>query len=640
MCGIAGFFGDYEPTLLEAMNRTISHRGPDDEGSLYLPEFRLGLAHRRLSIIDLSAGGHQPMWDATGTVCIVFNGEIFNFEEWRSRLQAEGHTFKSNSDTEVILNLYLRYGAGVLSRLNGMFAFALWDSRDESLLVARDGVGVKPLYYTEGERGFLFASELKALLQSPHVSRELDAQAIEHYVTYLWCPSPRTMLSSVKKLEPGFALRLEKGRVVRRWCFYDLPYGQGIRPRSPEDSAEEVREAVRTAVHRQLVSDVPVGALLSGGLDSSSVVALAQEKAQGNPIECFTIGFRDEAFKREGSVEDLPYAERVADYVGANLSTVVVGPEMSNEIERLIYHLDEPQADLAGINAYFICKVARDHGIKVLLSGAGGDDIFSGYRRHYALRLEQLWNWLPHTIRSGLRRSTSWLPANPSSMRRLTKAFSYADREGDDHLASYFYWLDNLAVRELFSQDYKELLADKNAAEPMLTSLQRLPEGVDDLNRMLYLEGKHFLADHNLNYFDKMSMATGVEVRVPLLDPDLIALAATIVPSYKQRGRTGKWIFKRAMEPLLPKEIIYRPKSGFGVPLRSWLRNELRDFVEDTLSVASLKRRGIFDPVRVRALLEQDRAGKIDAAYTILSLSFIELWCRLFKDNPHPSFPV
>ena len=639
MCGIAGFVGAFPPDLLGQMNKSLSHRGPDDSGTWYDPDARVGLTHRRLSIIDLSPRGHQPMWDATETVVIVFNGEIFNHRELRQRLQADGFRFRSDSDTEVILNLYLKYGEGVLSRLNGMFAFALWDSRNDSLLVARDGMGVKPLYYAETDAGVIFASELKALLRSPAVERRLDHRAIHHYMTYLWCPAPRTMLESVKKLEPGAAMRIENGRIVRRWSFYELPFNQATVPMPVDEAATLVREQVQLAVDRQMMSDVPVGALLSGGLDSSSVVACAVRGDAGRDLKCFTIGFKDKAFKQESSAEDLPYAQRVAEHLGVDLRTIYVGPEMAEELQRMIYFLDEPQADFAAINTFFICRLAREHGIKVLLSGAGGDDIFTGYRRHQALELQWRWSWLPRVARRSLKQLSSRLPASSASTRRIAKAFSYADLDGDQRLASYFHWIEPHVLDSLYSPQMRERVADLPFSEPLMHSLANVPEDVHELNRMLYLDCKHFLADHNLNYFDKMSMATGVEVRVPLLDPDLVSLAARLPVAYKHRHGQGKWIFKAAMEPLLPREVIYRTKAGFGVPLRHWLRNELRPMVEDTLSADSLARRGLFDYGAVQELLMRDRTGSVDAAYTILSLVCIELWCRMFLDVSTPSTP-
>ncbi|MAI79668.1 MAG: asparagine synthase (glutamine-hydrolyzing) [Deltaproteobacteria bacterium] len=640
MCGIAGFIGDYPKPLLHAMNQSLAHRGPDDYGELFDAENRLGLSHRRLSIIDLSPRGRQPMWDETGQVAIVFNGEIFNYRECRKRLEGSGHAFKSDSDTEVILNLYLRYGEGIFSRLNGMYAFAIWDSRDKSLLVARDGVGVKPLYYCESDRGFLFASELKALLQSPHVDRELDHQAIHSYLTYLWCPAPSTMLKSIKKLEPGFALRIKFGRIVKRWCFYDLPYDQAIVPMTEQEAIESVRESVETAVERQMVSDVPIGALLSGGLDSSAVVALARKAAPDQDFKCFTIGFNDKSFADEGWAEDLPYARQVAQHLGVDLETVYVGPEMASEVESMVYHLDEPQADFAPINTYFICKLARDHGIKVLLSGAGGDDIFSGYRRHYALGIEQGWSWLPQLFRRAIRSTARKIPSNSAQLRRIAKAFSYADLDGDSRLSSYFQWIDPEFLHKIYSNDMLSALHASDYADPLIHSLDRLPPNMPDLNRMLYLDGKHFLADHNLNYFDKMSMATGIEVRVPLLDPDLISLAARLPTQYKQRGGVSKWVLKKAMEPYLPEQVIYRTKSGFGVPLRTWLGSELKPLVNDTLSEHSLSKRGLFNVEAVRDLQKRTQSGAIDATYTILSMMCIELWCRMFLDVQNPSPPA
>lgn len=639
MCGIAGFLGDFEQSLLERMNQSLAHRGPDDSGTLIQDGKRLGLTHRRLSIIDLSERGHQPMWDATGTVVIVFNGEIFNYREWRTTLEGEGVEFRSDSDTEIILNLYLKYGEGVLSRLNGMFAFALWDTRDDSLLVARDGVGVKPFYYSESDRGFIFSSEIKALLQSEHVDRSLDLSAIHHYMTYLWCPAPMTMLKSVKKLEPGYAMVVRGGKIVKRWSFYDLPLDQAIVPMPREEAKGLVRDAVQTAVDRQMVSDVPVGALLSGGLDSSSVVACARKSHPEQELDCFTIGFKDAAFRQEGNIDDLPFARRVAEHLGVRLKTIYVGPEMADELARMIYYLDEPQADFAAINTYFICKLAREHGIKVLLSGAGGDDIFSGYRRHQALQSERWWSWMPRFARRGLTGAANRLPSNLALTRRVAKAFAYADRDGDERLASYFHWAEPSLLFGLYSEEMKAGLGGQEFSVPLIDTLQRIPDDVEELNRMLYLEGKHFLADHNLNYFDKMSMATGVEVRVPLLDPDLMALAGRLPIQFKHHRGEGKWILKAAMEELLPREVIYRAKSGFGVPLRHWLRNELSEMLEDTLSEASLSRRGLFDPSAVQRLLEQDRAGMIDAAYTLLSLVCIELWCRMFLDVAKPTYP-
>jgi asparagine synthase (glutamine-hydrolysing) len=632
MCGIAGFSGIFQEALLAAMNQAIAHRGPDDAGIYYNHEKGVGLAHCRLSIIDLSDGGHQPMWDSTAHAIMVFNGEIYNYRELRKELLQQGYAFKSNSDTEVLLNLYLRDGVNLLDKLNGIFAFAIYDLQHDTLFLARDGVGVKPLYYAETTDGFLFASEMKALLRSDSIDREIDAQALLCHLVYLWSPAPKTLIKGVKKLEPGCALIVKNGRIKRYWRFYDLPYDQEICPLSEEEAIAQLRCCLSDAVKRQMIADVSVGAFLSGGLDSSAVVALARGIERDQDLPCFTIGFTDNAAQEEGMTEDLPYAKKVAHHLGVDLHTIYVGPEMAGELEKMIYHLDEPQADPAPINALFISRLAREHGIKVLLSGAGGDDLFTGYRRHFALMQEPYWKWMPGVVRKGIGMLASTIPIQRTAARRMAKAFQYAGLSGDSRMISYFNWINPERAESLLSDTIRKCLPEDSCEGPLLRSLSRLPSDVPELNRMLYLEGKHFLADHNLNYTDKMSMAYGVEVRVPLLDTEVIAFATRLPIRFKQRGRIGKWILKKAMEPYLPHDVIYRPKTGFGAPLRRWMKHELRPLVNDVLSSDTLRRRGLFNEIQVKRLIEMDGAGRIDGTYTIFSLICIELWCRMFLD--------
>ncbi|MGH7287181.1 MAG: asparagine synthase (glutamine-hydrolyzing) [Myxococcota bacterium] len=603
---------------------------------LFLPDAGVGLAHRRLSIIDLSPRGRNPMWDVTRRAAIVYNGELYNYRELRRELIADGYSFHSDTDTEVLLNLYLRDGEKMLERLNGIFAFAIWDTRKRSLLVARDGVGVKPLYFAETSRGFLFASELKALLQEPSIDRTLDLEAVRHHVLFLWCPSPITMLRSVRKLEPGMALVIKDGRIAQRFRFYDLRFDQEFVDWPEGDAIVQVRKYLTRAVDRQLMSDVPLGAFLSGGLDSSSVVALAQRRIEPDKLQCFTIGFKSKAAQIEGMADDLPYARRVAEHLGVDLHTIWVGPEMVDELAKMVFYLDEPQADPAPINALFISQLARKQGIKVLLSGAGGDDIFTGYRRHYALLREPVWSWLPHPLREVLRSGSSWVRPTSELRRRLAKAFRYADLEGDQRFISYFHWTPPDVLAGVFAPALRGL-ASPDLEGPVPGALATLPGGVPALNRMLYLEIKFFLTDHNLNYVDKVSMASGVEVRVPMLDPELMALAARLPLHLKQRGRHGKWILRKAMESYLPRDVIWRTKAGFGAPLRHWLRNDLRTIVDDVLSDASLRARGLFDPKGVAELIEADRERRVDAAYSIFSMICIELWCRMFVDRSRPA---
>ncbi len=636
MCGIAGFSGRFESDLLGRMNDRMAHRGPDDSGTLFVDDAGVGLAHRRLSIIDLSARGHQPMWDADQRAVIVYNGELYNFRELREELLADGFRFESGSDTEVLLNLYLRDGVGMLERLNGMFAFAIWDKEEKRLFVARDQIGVKPLYYTTTERGFLFASELKSLLAEPSVDRTIDPVAVSEHLLYLWCPSPRTMLKSVNKLKPGHAMIIRDGRIERTWQYYELPYDGEQIEISDEDAVAAVRSQLRKSVRDQLVSDVPIGSFLSGGLDSSAVVALAREAEPDLPLQCFTIGFSADDAHFEGMGLDQPYARRVAKELGVDLHTINVGPEMVNELETMIYHLDEPQADPAPINTLFICRLAREHGIKVLLSGTGGDDIFTGYRRHYALRQERYWRWMGHPVRNQLRNLSNQIQPTTELRRRVAKAFRFADREGDERIASYFYWIDPEHLESTFSSRLAWSLFAGDQPNSLVSALGKLPEETSELSRMLFLDGKYFLTDHNLNYTDKIAMATGVEVRVPLLDPDLIALAASLPDDIKQRGSVGKWVLRKAMADYLPKEVIYRPKAGFGAPLRHWLRHDLRPVIDDVLSPAALAKRGLFDGQGVRDLIEMDRRGEVDAAYPLFGMMCIELWCRMFLDSTAP----
>jgi asparagine synthase (glutamine-hydrolysing) len=633
MCGIGGFNGNFSYDILKKMGVRIAHRGPDSSGVFFSQDHHIGFVHTRLSIIDLSPAGHQPMLNTSGKVAIVFNGEIYNFRELRLELESAGHTFIGHSDTEVLLNLYLQHGESMLQKLNGVFAFAIWDERNGSVFVARDPLGVKPLYYAETSAGVVFSSELKALLVNPEISREIDSYAVFMHLTYLWCPAPHTILSGVKKLPPGCAMVLSGGRIERHWKYYELPYDQKIQAISAEIAADSVAQAVRTAVERQMVADVPVGAFLSGGLDSSAVVAFARQCNPEVRLQCFTIGL--DGAGKDGFADDLPYAKRVAEHLGVDLHTVYVRSEMAQQLEKMIYHLDEPLADPAALNVLFISQLAREHGIKVLLSGAGGDDIFSGYRRHYALKQERYWSWLPNHARKFLAKSVNLLPVGDPSLRRVRKAFEYAGLDADERLVSYFYWAQPSRLSKLLSASRQAHISARKVAEPLLSALGNIPADSDKLNRMLFLESKFFLADHNLNYTDKMSMATGVEVRVPLLDLDLVSLAARLPVEFKQRGREGKWIFKKAMENYLPNDVIYRPKTGFGVPLRSWLRNkqQLQPLMYELLSDVSITRRGIFDPDSVRDLITQDAKGMVDATYTIFAMMCVELWCRRFIDE-------
>jgi asparagine synthase (glutamine-hydrolysing) len=653
MCGIAGYQGSFEPALLGRMAGALAHRGPDGQGTQVIEVEGApptGLAHRRLAIIDLSDAGLQPMTvtaDSGGGMrsglTLIYNGEIYNYRELRDELAAAGHVFRNATDSEVLLHLYERDGLGMLARLNGIYAFAIHDARPDgrpdgvprgALFLARDPLGVKPLYHTQTDRGFLFGSELKALVCEPSVRREVDPTALHYMLAYLWTPAPLTMLAGVRKLEPGAAMIVAGGKVQRHWFHYVIPYDGQTDARPEAEIASELAARTQTAVRRQLVSDVPVGAFLSGGLDSSAVVAMMRRALPGQRIPCFSIGFPP-GVEMDGAPSDLPYARRVARHLQVDLEEIVIDPSAIERLPEMVALLDEPQADPAPINALLISERARAMGIPVLLGGAGGDDLFSGYRRHWALGFERNWSWLPQGMRRGIQAAAGGAAngrAGSTAFRRLAKMFAYAGEEPQRRLVSYFWWSTEQVRRSLYTPAFAASVGRVDTAEPLLASLRSIPAEHDPLQRMLYLETRHFLADHNLNYTDRAGMAAGVEIRVPLLDLELTRFATRIPASLKQQGRTGKAIFKRAMEPYLPHDVIYREKSGFGAPLRRWMKQELREQVEDTLDPAALRRRGFFDPAAVRRLLDLDRAGAVDGSYTLFALMCFELWCRRFID--------
>lgn len=669
MCGIIGFSyksSSNDTKLLKGLSY-LSHRGPDDSGHYYNKSNNLGLGHSRLSIIDLTNNGHQPMLSDDSSIVLIFNGEIYNYKELRKELIDAGTHLKGSSDTEVLLHLYLqseKNGSNIetfLKKLNGIFAFAIWDNKKNYLLLVRDAFGVKPLYYSLNEDGLIFASEIKALspwlksstknlhksdYQSSDFSLnpKLDPSAINNYLTFLWCPGQGTPFNNVLKLCPGEAMLIREGEVKKKFSWYDskkisapnknlLVSGSlysSQRAQCTKFLIKRTKELLREAVHRQMISDVPVGAFLSGGLDSSSVVAFAKEK---NPnIHCFTI----EAIGagEEGIVDDLPYARRVADYLDVPLDVVTVDSSlMAEDLTKMVYQLDEPLSDPAPLNVLYISRLARQKGIKVLLSGAGGDDIFTGYRRHRALMCEKYFTWLPKPVLNSLRHLSANFDQRKPIFRRFRKLLNGVSMEGDARLINYFRWIDHADLIDLYSAEFKSALRDSNNECPMLEYLKGLPESTTQLERMLALEKRFFLADHNLNYTDKMSMAEGVEVRVPFLDINLVDFASCIPDTLKQRGGEGKWILKKAMEPHLPKDVIYRSKSGFGAPLRRWMANELREMVCDYLSPSSINRRGLFDSAKVQSLIRKNASGEIDASYTLLSLLCIEIWCQRFLDK-------
>jgi asparagine synthase (glutamine-hydrolysing) len=629
MCGIAGFVGRYGAETARAMARLIAHRGPDDEGFFFDAACGVALAHRRLAIIDLSPTGHQPMSDRSGRFTICYNGEIYNSPELRRELEQRGVQFRGSSDTEVLIELFAREGASSLGRLNGIFALAIWDKQERELHLARDGMGVKPLYIAETRSGLAFASEMKAFLALPDLDREIDTAALGAYLTYLWSPAERTMFRNVRKLEPGTWMTVSSAGRRGGGHFYVLP-DPVPREAGDDELIGGTRERLRVAVERQMLADVEVGAFLSGGLDSSSIVAFARRTSGGSKLRCFTIDYRARADEAGEMVADLPYARQAASHLGVELHEVTADASMATDLERMVYHLDEPQADPAALNSLYIAELARRQGIKVLLSGTGGDDLLTGYRRHQAARLERYWEWVPRPVRQLAATAGTLLPTKFTSARRFRKLVTPLAQALDKRLGAYFEWLP--------AEEAAQLIAGQRAAvqdirEPLDRVLHET-RGWPAVERVLRLDQRFFLVDHNLNYTDKTGMASGVEIRVPFLDPDLVAWAAALPPGAKMRGGETKWVLRKAMEPMLPKDIIYRPKTGFGVPLRAWLRSELRPMAEELLATHVVATRGFFDAAAARQLKDDTFAGRRDGSYTLLAMMSVELWARHFIDRP------
>jgi asparagine synthase (glutamine-hydrolysing) len=635
MCGIGGFSFSLKTTLaknilFEILDK-IKQRGPDDNGTYEAPNNKAGLVHTRLSIQDISSLGHQPMISKDGKVVLVFNGEIYNFRELRADLIEKGVKFNSHSDTEVLLNLYIREGKDMLHKLNGIFAFALWDQRFQNLFLARDNFGVKPLYYALCNDRFFFSSELKALVPLIGNINNLNFESLQSYLTFLYCPGKGTPIQSINKILPGHAMIVHEGKIKSSWKWYQQPvFQKKTKKMNKEEAIGGVRNYLRNAVSRQMIADVPVGAFLSGGLDSSAIVSFARQ--QNKDIECFTIEAQGE--KEKGIIDDLDYARSVAKYLNVSLNVVQINSnKMANDIELMVKTLDEPIADPAALNVLYISQLARERGIKVLLSGAGGDDLFTGYRRHYAWMTEHWWTWLPFKLRKILSRASSKLNQTNILSRRMSKLFSGACLEGDERLINYFRWNRRNDLERLYSLEFRSAIKNSNPASEMLKFLKDLPANTGKLDRMLTLEQQFFLPDHNLIYTDRMSMAVGVEVRVPFLDKELVEFAYNIPDQFKQKGSEGKWILKKALEGYLPQDVIYRPKTGFGAPVRRWMRNELRELLRDMLSFDRLKSRGLFDPTAVWKLIIDNDKGKIDASYTLFSLLCIEIWCKNYIKN-------
>lgn len=630
MCGIAG---SVHKNLTEAQAAAclekMAHRGPDDTGMYRDGDVWLG--HRRLSIQDVSERGHQPMMSEDGNYVLVYNGELYNNAALRADLQRKGFSFRSQSDTETLLKAYLAYGKDCLSRLNGIFAFALYDKQKQELWLARDPLGVKPLYYYSKDGSFFFASELKGLLQLP-LDYSIDKTAFYRYLLLLYSPGAVTPFQHIKKLLPGHYLTVDtnSGAIKEEKTFYQIPFNGLYEPLSEKEWLDELDKQLTNAIKQQLLSDVPLGYFLSGGLDSSLILAIAKKLQPGVPLQAFTID-TGHLFKEEGFDDDLPYAQKVAKLFNVPLHIIPADTNMLQHFDQMIWQLDEPQTDPASLFVQQIAKAAREKGIKVLLGGTGADDVFAGYKRHQALHLEKYLSKIPVALQKGIRNFVRLLPQNAQT-RRLQKLLQQPGQSPLQRRTGYHYWLPPAQARQLFPTDIRNQLPDLDLLFSDL--LKDIPGEQSALHQMLYWELRTFLPDQNLNYTDKMGMASGVEIRVPFLDTQIIALATKMPPSLKLKGKETKYILKKLAERYLPHDIIYRPKTGFGAPIRQWVNHEMQEMIHERLSDEALRQSGLFDANAVKKLISDTASGATDGAYTIWSLLAIDSWVRQFNPNP------
>ena len=629
MCGIYGVLQlDGAPASVDAVRRMAQltvHRGPDDEG-LHV-DGPLAFGMRRLSIIDVG-GGHQPLTNEDGTIFVIANGEIYNYRALREDLAKRGHRFRSASDCETILHLYEEYGDDCVLHLNGMFAFALWDAPRRRLVVARDRLGIKPLYLHSDGKRLLFASEAKALLAAPGMSAQLDPDAVSAYLALGYVPAPQSMFRGVRKLPAATVLVSEQGRVTER-CYWSLP-SQVDRTRSEDDWIADVRASLERATHMQMVSDVPIGAFLSGGIDSSAVVAFMARHSD-RPVKTYAIGFGGGA--AEAFYNELPYAKRVADLFGTEHREIIVKPDVVSLLPRLLWHMDEPIADTAFITTYLVSEFAR-RDVTVILSGVGGDELFGGYRRYLGSHYQAYFGRLPSSVRRLAVALGRKLPSDRHSAimnaSRLAKGFlSSAGLPLEERYRSY--------VEVFGHEEAASLLRDsRRSGHGLLDAAFASSSSDDELNRMFRADVMTQLPDDLLLLTDKMSMAVSLECRVPFLDHELVELAARMPQDVKIRGGRLKHALKGALAGILPTDILERKKRGFGTPMGAWLKRDLKPMLATMLSASAVEARGIFHKRAIDDLVAAHEAGRIDGTDRLIALLNLEVWARMYLDGRAP----
>jgi len=632
MCGICGFvnLGDREapdPATLEAMKACIVHRGPDGEGSALLDSAALGM--RRLAIIDVE-GGDQPIYNETGELAIVFNGEVYNFPSLRPALEAKDHIFRTRTDTEVILHLYEDQGEGCLQALNGMFAFAIWDRRRQELFLARDRMGKKPLYYAVTPGSFVFASELKSLLAHPDIRPEIDFDALDQYLTYEYVPAPRTIFKGVHKLPAGHCLTLGTDGQVSVRCYWDIPASVPGRY-DEEELLGRLDDLLRESVRLRLISDVPLGLFLSGGIDSSTVAYYMAQLNDG-PVHSFSIGFEDPSF------DESAHARTVAAYLGLDHHEEILDARQVWELlPQVADILDEPMADASVFPTYLLSKFTRQH-VTVALGGDGGDELLMGYDTFQAHRLGQYLEVLPRPLLGVMRRVANLLPTSLDNMsfdfraKRLLNGMTYPEE------IRPLMWLSTFPPNKgpLLSPVALEQREEEDALAPTDDHLRRVSDrSIDD--KVIYLYVKHYLQDDILVKVDRASMATSLEVRAPFLDVNVVEFLCSLPARYKLRGLTRKYLLRRLMRDRLPPGIADRPKKGFGIPLAKWFRSEMRELLLEMLDPQRLEREGIFNAAFVQRLVEDHLAGRHDYRKELWTLTVFQLWQQRWLTGTTPT---
>jgi asparagine synthase (glutamine-hydrolysing) len=627
MCGIVGTVNNnsrpVERELIEKMNRCIFHRGPDDDGFYF--NQNVALAMRRLAIIDL-AHGKQPIHNADKTKWIVFNGEIYNYRELREDLDKRGHKFYTNSDTEAIIHLYDEYGADCVLHLRGMFAFAIWDETDKSLFIARDRVGKKPLLYSHQPNGdLIFGSEFQALLAHPAISREVDSEAIDSYLSFLCVPAPQTAFKQIRKLEPAHWLRWKDGQIETK-RYWQPDFSKKIKI-SEREAEEETLRILRESTRLRMISEVPLGAFLSGGVDSSIVVALMAQESE-KPIKTFSIGFEEQDFN------ELKYAKRVAEHVGAEYHEFIVKPDAMEVLPTLVEHYGEPYADSSAIPTYYVSKETRKY-VTVALNGDGGDESFAGYERHAAMRLAETYHRLPRVLRKALiEKPINLVPTSEIQKSRVRDVKRFLQAANLPRTERYFQWMSTFrrdAKRELYTEEFSREVSGNNPSE-VLEKWFAKANGSGILDTTLLTDQMTYLPNDLLVKVDIASMANSLEARSPFLDHNLMEFAASLPEKFKARRFETKSFLKRIAARLVPREVVYRRKMGFGVPIGKWFRTDMKDFLREVLLSEKSLTRGIVRREIIEKYVREHTSAERDHAYQLWTLLMLELWFQRFID--------